>query len=100
MSASPGRKAPQALPPPSAAERQAHLRAYFVSTLRSLFRSKGEVATVDGLDRLRRTLTQDLGAALRDIGLTAEAAQDLAVEAVGAALAKKAVGWLFGKLGE
>lgn len=79
------------------AERQAHLRAYLVATIRGLFPQKADLVSFAGLDTLRRTLIEDLGAALAGMGLTREAAQNLAVEAVGAALAKKAVSWLLGK---
>lgn len=90
--------APISKVPPGAA-RQAHLRSYLIAAIRDLFPCKADLASLAGLDKLRRTLTEDLRAALTGIGLTPAAAQNLAAEAVGAALAKRAVGWLVGKLG-
>jgi len=84
---------------PARIERRQHLRSYLLALLRELFTSKAELASLAGLDRLRRALTEDLCAALDDLGLTGEATQQLAAEAVGAALARRAVSWLRGKVG-
>lgn len=93
---------PPAAPPPSALptkkERQEQLREYVATLLRSLFKNKGELFTLGGLERLRLALIEDLRTALVGLGLTAEAAGELAVEAVGVALARgaarKVLGWL------
>ncbi len=81
--------------------RRAHLRDYLVTAIRDLFSSKAELASLAGLDKLQRTLIEDLCGALADIGFSPKAAGELAAEAVGAALAKKAakkaVDWLLGK---
>lgn len=87
------------LPGNPGAERQAHLRSYLVACIRDNFASKADLASFDGLRRLQRTITEDLRGALLGIGLTPAAARELATEAVGAALAKKAVNWLFDKVG-
>jgi hypothetical protein len=69
--------------PPTKQERQAQLREYLAS-----------------LERLRQALIDDLRTALVGLGLTPEVAGDLAVEAVGVALARgatrKVLDWLKG----
>ena len=77
--------------------RRDHLREYLRAVMRESFSSKAELASLAGLERLRQRLSEDLREALSDLGLSPAATQTLAAEAIGAALAKKAAGWLFGK---
>lgn len=86
------------LPGNAPAERQAHLRAYLLATIRDHFPSKAALASLAGLDTLRRAIVEDLRSALLGLGLSPVAAGELATEAVGAALAKRAVSWLVDKI--